>query len=146
MGYNISGQWKGFFWYGKEYGELEGASVEFMMFLEESDGVLNGKCFEMGGVGVASGADLALINGFINDRHISFIKRYDFATFLDENGNAFADTSLPSHEIQYEGELNVKDEKFEGSWEIVEKTEDHGDSIIEYISTGTWMMKKEKDI
>lgn len=145
MSYNISGQWKGYFWYGREYGELEGESVEFMMFLEENDGAVRGKCFEMGGVGVAEGADLAEINGFMKDTQISFIKRYANATFLDESGNAYVDPSKPSQEIHYEGEFDKYKEQFEGSWEIIVKIEDHGDSIVEYISTGTWMMKKENE-
>lgn len=145
MRYNLSGQWKGYFWYGKEYGELEGESVEFMMFLEENDGAVRGKCFEMGGVGVASGADLAAINGFIKGNQISFIKKYANATFLDEDGSAYVDSSKPSHEIHYEGAFDRGKEQFEGSWEIIEKTEDLGDTIIEYVATGTWMMKKENE-
>ncbi len=145
MSNNISGQWKGYFWYGKEYGELEGESVEFMMFLEDNDGELRGKCFEMGGVGVAEGADLAEINGFVRGTQISFVKRYANATFFDEDGNVYVDSSKPSQEIHYEGEFNKLKEEFEGSWEIVEKSEDYGDTLIEYLATGTWMMKKEKD-
>lgn len=143
MSYNISGQWKGYFWYGKEYGELESESVEFMMFLEENDGAVRGKCFEMGGVGVAEGADLAEMNGFVTGTQISFIKKYASATFLDEDGNAYADPSKASQEIHYEGEFDRSKMQFEGKWEIIEKVEDYGDTLIEYIATGTWMMKKE---
>ncbi len=146
MSNNISGQWKGYFWYGKEYGELEGESVEFMMFLEDNNGEVRGKCFEMGGVGVAEGADLAEINGFVKGTQISFIKRYPNATFFDEDGNAYVDSSRPSQEIRYEGELDRSKDQFEGAWEIVEKSEDYGDTLVEYLATGTWMMKKEKDV
>ncbi|QNA46013.1 hypothetical protein [Lacibacter sediminis] len=146
MAVSISGQWKGYFWYGKEYGELEGESVEFMMFLNEQNGEINGKCFEMGGVGVAEGADLAVINGFVKDRQISFIKKYNHATFFDEDGNAQIDALKPSQEIHYEGEFEVSEYQFTGTWEIVERSEIYGDCFVEYICTGTWMMKKENDI
>jgi hypothetical protein len=141
----INGQWKGFFWYGKEYGDLEGESVEFMMFLECSNGEIKGKCFEMGGVGVSSNADIALINGFINQNQISFIKKYNHATFFDENGNVQDDHLKPSQEIHYEGIFDEKGCEFSGEWEIIERSEIYGDHFVEYVCTGTWMMKKEID-
>jgi hypothetical protein len=146
MAMNISGQWKGYFWYGKEYGELEGESVEFMMFLDEHKGEITGKCFEMGGVGVAQGADLAVINGFIKEGQLSFIKKYSHETFFDESGNPQVDETKPSQEIHYEGEFDVGESVFTGTWEIVERSEIYGDCFVEYICTGTWMMKKEIEI
>ncbi|MBY0477629.1 MAG: hypothetical protein K2Q24_08270 [Chitinophagaceae bacterium] len=139
----ITGQWKGSFWYGPEYGAIEGESVEFMMFLEAKNGEFEGKCFEMGGVGVSPNADLALIKGFIKDGVISFVKKYNHATFFDEDGNVQDDFFKPSHEIIYHGEYTESDHKFLGDWEIVTKVEDSGGDMIEYLCTGTWEMKKE---
>lgn len=141
----LSGQWKGSFTYGKDYGDLYGESVEFMMFLQEQNGVISGKCFEMGGVGVSSEADLALIDGFFEKNHISFIKKYNHNTFFDEEGNVNNDFFKPSQEIIYEGEFDSPTNSFAGNWEIVTKTELENNDIIEFINTGVWNMKKEVD-
>lgn len=141
----LTGQWKGFFWYGEDYGDLYGESVEFMMFLEEENGEINGKCFEMGGKGVLSNADLALIKGFIKGSEISFTKKYNHATFIDENGDTQDDFFKPSQEIIYHGEFDESDYKFSGDWEIVVKEELVEGGVIEHLNTGTWEMKKEID-
>lgn len=141
----LTGQWKGTFTLGKEYGDLEGDVTEFMMFLNEENGVIEGKCFEMTGKLVSSNSDLALITGFFKDDTISFIKKYNHATYIDENGNIQDDFFRPSQEINYTGIYNQNSKRFEGDWEIVERTELDGEGLIEYFSSGTWQMKKESD-
>ncbi|MBX9782944.1 MAG: hypothetical protein K2X48_06610 [Chitinophagaceae bacterium] len=143
MQLHLTGQWKGSFTLGKEYGDLEGDVTEFMMFLNENDGVFEGKCFEIAGKFILPNAGLSVINGFIVNDAISFTQKYNHAIYVDEEGNIYEDFLTTSQIVNFMGKYNENLECFEGTWEIIGRTEINSVGIIQDYCSGTWEMKKE---
>lgn len=140
---DFSGQWKGEFVYGPEYGNLHGDKVSFMLFLEGKDNEFAGRGFDIEGVGVQS--EVASIKGFYNDGLISFIKQYPLTNEIEQDGTLIPVEDKPSPEIHYEGEYNETQKMFSGKWEIKMHEEKFGEGYIEYLCTGTWEMRKEAE-
>jgi hypothetical protein len=139
----FSGQWKGEFVYGPEYGKLHGDKVNFMLFLEGDGEEFTGKGFDIEGTGAQS--EVASIKGFCSDGLISFIKQYPLRYQIEEDGTLILEDGKPAPEIHYTGEYNETREMFSGKWEIKSHEEVFDDGFFEYLCTGTWEMRKERD-
>ncbi len=114
-----------------------------MLFLEGNRNEFTGKVFDIDGVGCQS--DVASIKGFYDNGSISFIKQYPQPYVLEDDGTLSLDKSRKTAEIHYYGEYNESLEQFSGSWEMVESEKKHEGGYIEYLNTGTWEMRKEKE-
>lgn len=131
------GQWQGFFSYGPEYGEiLEGAEVEFRMFIEHfKNGEFSGRIIDWNGAG-ENGA-VCFMKGFIDGDFISFIKQYNRLHTFDQWGNVETNDTK-GYEVLYEGRLFTKEKCVRGTWEISFTIADEAEQSIEEVSTGTW--------
>lgn len=69
-----------------------------------------------------SGKQLS-VRGFINDEHISFVKKYPFVYEYDEEGKPFIDESRNGHEVIYDGYWNEPSQKWVGEWEVEGETQ-----------------------
>ncbi len=141
---SFSGKWAGQFVYGSDYGDLEGEKVTFMLLVEKNDeNGFEGKAFDIDGIGVNKEA--ASVRGFIEDSMISFVKQYPTTyVFREDLALEFLSNKL-SPEIHYTGDYNESKQMFSGHWEIVWSEVKQGEDYLEYLCTGTWEMRKEKD-
>lgn len=140
---DMQGQWKGIYTFGPEYGNLVGQSFEFRLFLTHDMGNFSGKAFDMDAP--MNYRDIPLINGFVKNDFISFIKKYETSYSVEDDGSYVVNKDLPGHEIHYYGNYNPAERKFCGKWEIKVGEEQAIDGVIEFLYTGTWEMYKESD-
>ena len=91
-----------------------------------------------------SGKNLS-VKGYIDDKHISFVKQYPCLYAYDENGKAIIDTSKQGHEVIYDGYWNDKTGVWIGEWEVEGQTELKGlDDITTEVFIGSFEMKMEE--
>ena len=139
----LLGQWLGYFEYGPEYGEeLAGERVAFRLFV---DAVKNykfeGKIADLDGAG--SAYEVLPVNGFVRDEFISFTKEYPHRSDLDEYGNFVTDEESPVHVVNYQGAYDPSTGIVSGDWDITTDLEVTALKREQYISSGTWAMKKD---
>lgn len=85
------------------------------------------------------------VNGFIEDKIISFIVMYPYYFYIDEEGNTVIDYETQYPGSQYEGKYNTEEKKFEGLWKIQIGDFKEGlfqDDYIEEFISGNWEMKR----
>ena len=58
------------------------------------------------------------VRGFIDDDHISFVKKYPCKYESNENLEVVIDKDKPGHEVIYDGYWNEELENWSGEWEI----------------------------
>lgn len=82
----LAGQWFGYFSYGPEYGDqLEGERVIFSLLIEQVfNNKFKGKCVELEGIGAST--EVSFIEGYIENKFISFRKEYSNYFTIDEFG------------------------------------------------------------
>ncbi len=139
---NIQGQWTGTIIFGKEYADLENKELYFDMDIitQNNSSQITGSAIDIGGVGVSS--DPAVINGSFSGNEISFIKQYASFHYYD-NGKTIIDKSQPGSEIHYSGHYDDLEHQFYGNWIIKWKAKLIGVIPINYINTGTWIMRRK---
>lgn len=121
----FSGKWTGQYTYGDEYPEdMKGTSVPFVIEMDAEGGNVSGKCRDMEGEHLD-----AIIEGFIQNGYISFIKRYKQVS--DE---------MNFWDIHYYGEYQKG--RFAGEWEIEWSAVNEFGEREEYLNTGTWEMQQ----
>ena len=137
----IFGQWIGQFKYGPEYEDFYGEIVTFSLMLEDmGDGVFQGKCFELEGVGATS--DVAIIKGYIDEDSIHFVKEYSVHHLLEEDGSTSEFKFHAKPILTYDGQYNYRALMYQGHWELENNLGStiHGDLLS--FCTGTWEMSK----
>lgn len=139
----ISGKWQGTYSQKlKEDPEDDQIfEVDFEMKLECAEDGFTGTCYDLE---IESGKkEKSSISGFIEDKMISFIKRYEHSIYLDEHAEEFVlDKGATHSEIHYYGTFNSTENKFEGTWEIeIEKESVGSDQVNTSFIYGSWWMK-----
>ncbi|QDH78628.1 hypothetical protein FKX85_06105 [Echinicola soli] len=136
---NLTGTWEG------EYSINEGTEAApeihyftFRMELYDDNGQLGGKAYDL-----ALSDEPSVISGFVEGNNISFIKKYQRLVFED-NGVCFGDDSKEHPDIHYHGEYNLKDNCYQGTWEMLEEEERVGnqEAYDEHYFSGNWLMCK----
>ena len=61
---------------------------------------------------------LLSVKGYIDEDHISFVKKYPCQYAGDENGKLIIDESKPGHEVIYDGYWDESKGMWEGEWEV----------------------------
>jgi hypothetical protein len=137
------GQWRGFYCYGPEYGDmLQGKEAEFRMFIEEyNDGRFSGRVIDWEGVG--ANGEVSKLNGSLNGYLINFTKEYSASLIIDEWGNTTTDPNIPGHTVIYEGRYDPQAKCFSGSWIIAMNAGTIDAPLIENFSSGTWRMSQQ---
>lgn len=86
----------------------------------------------------------AVIKGFIDNEHISFVKKYPFKFEEQEDGSILIDREKKGHEVIYNGFLNKDIGVWEGEWEILQnEVQISMGKYEEFLITGFWQMKIE---
>ncbi len=134
------GQWRGYFRYGAEYGELiAGQEAEFRLFIESFEsGQFGGKVIDWQGYGAEG--EVSALTGFIDDGFISFTKRYGHHIAMDENGTMYNDEHRNGHCVHYEGQYDSGQQAFTGIWEIYDEAPDGVAQDSGIWGSGTWRM------
>jgi hypothetical protein len=138
---NISGQWLGYFQYGPEYGDLYGEKVTFSFVLENlNNDQFYGKCYELEGVGV--NPQVSIINGYIEDDFINFVKEYPEHFGIEQDGSFVKQKFNSKPILTYTGQYNHRTQSYQGTWEIEINLGPtiHGDLLD--LCTGTWEMSR----
>jgi hypothetical protein len=137
----FSGKWEGHYAYGPQYPvERQKERIGFFADLTVEEGILKGFCEEY--VTKVHMKKPAMLDGFIEENAISFVKKYPFYYSVDENKEISVDFTRPSHSVRYSGLYDPVSGLLSGEWEI-EAARD-GDACGEpaYLVTGTWQMRK----
>jgi hypothetical protein len=144
MTISMTGQWKGFFEYGTQYGDkLSGEKVEFRLFLKHSDnGEFEGTCADLEGMG--SSFEVSKIRGFTDHTFISFTKEYEQYHSIDEEGNLYPQTTGQRPRLSYNGQYDKSTNSFRGNWEIISNERLYFDGSLVQFSTGIWEMMKDE--
>jgi|GEM_PF-765257 len=140
---NLSGQWFGCYTYGPEYGEfLDGQSVSFSLLISEVfNNKFKGQSIELEGIGASE--ELARVEGFIENRFVSFVKEYKNNGLIDEDGNLLPAEDKSANRVLYNGNYYPPEKKFVGTWEIWANEEPFGDGAFVTLSTGTWEISRD---
>jgi hypothetical protein len=133
--------WKGFFSYLEGYDTAEQyLEVEFsmeIMFEEES---FTGTFTSSESKHVFN--EPAKVKGFVEDDKISFILKYPFSFFKDENGNFNTDKATEHPEIHYLGFFNEDKSMVEGNWEMAIIHDQSLSEFTEEIFNGKFEMRR----
>lgn len=65
---------------------------------------------------------LLTVKGFIDEDHISFVKKYPCSYEFDENGKIIIDESKRGHEVIYDGYWDDENKNWTGEWEVEGET------------------------
>ncbi len=133
--------WKGFFSYLDGYETAEQyIEVEFSMKI-----IFSGESF----VGTFSSSESKhvfdeppKVKGFVEDGKISFILKYPFSYFKDENGKFHTDKTTTHPEVHYLGFFNEDKSMVEGNWEMVKFLDQSLNDYTEEIFNGTVEMRR----
>ena len=137
----FTGQWTGYYEYGRTYGKKEGERCAFRVELMVKDGELSGKAFEE--VTEKHMGAPATISGFIEGSMISMIKQYPFHYSLDEKGEWKIDRSRKHPSVHYTGYFDPETGSFAGEWEIETPVEKGVGNSRVHVSSGFWEMQKK---
>ena len=138
---SVSGQWKGAFTLGPEYGTREGESIDFRIEIQEDDDAeIEGVCIEQETSALFK--EPVTISGFREEGFISFVKKYPCLVLLDERGNYVLEKEKEHPDIEYEGELNPETGKIEGTFSTYSIVEDVEGRRFEVVFTGTWFLER----
>ena len=133
---NLTGKWKGYFRYGREYGPMGGETEYFEIDLIDDQGSLLGRALDKDDIGL-----IASISGFHEDGFISFVKKYDKHLEFNEDYTQTIIYDKP-FEVEYTGNYFLEDKKFYGQWEITY----HESKILQpskdFVYSGVWGMEK----
>lgn len=144
MIYKLKGRWKGIFILGEEYGDNEGDEKTFILFIEEEkDDKFKGKSVDYEGYG--ENYNPASINGYVQGSFISFIKQYPFLYEVNENNESIYNREEKHPEIHYEGQYDLKEKKFSGTWEMVIQVIEMHENDLEQLLRGKWEMSKDAE-
>jgi hypothetical protein len=125
----FSGEWLGQYTYGEGYqNSLQGKSEGFTIAISLTDGAIKGTCTD----GNKQTDNPSIIEGFLFDPFIGFIKKYPFTYIIDKNGLTHKDTSKPANNITYSGLYDPLSDSFKGIWRIENKK-----------YWGEWTMKRK---
>lgn len=140
---DLNGQWFGFYQYGPEYGpKVEGEKIIFSIIIEQNDdNSFGGKCVEIGGVG--SSAELARLQGYIDDTFISFVKHYNRQITVDEQGRETVSDEASSTRLMYSGTIDLDTYTITGKWEIWLDDANAPDRDAAEVTTGTWEISRD---
>lgn len=142
----LNGQWFGYFSYGADYGEqLEGERVIFSLLIEEVfNNKFKGKCVELEGIGAST--EVSFIEGFIENKFISFRKEYSTYFTIGEFGNEGKHEDLLHPRLSYTGIFNEETQTFSGEWEIITNERPAGEGTFVDICTGQWEISKDNTL
>ncbi len=143
----LSGKWKGYYRYGKEYPlKFRKLKEPFEIEIKYDDDVFSGICIDNYTKDLFKAP--AVIDGSFEGDRIYFIKRYPGLLTLDENDKPTIILNEPSYAIQYEGFLYKcfwgNDYYIKGEWSIDISYLDEGKNANYFSDTGTWKITKEK--
>ncbi len=140
---DLSGQWFGCFTYGPEYGDLlDGQSVSFSLLINQVfNNKFKGQTIELEGIGTSE--EIARVEGFIENRFISFVKEYRNNGLIDEHGNLLPSDDKSGNRVLYNGNYIQTEKKFIGTWEVWANEEPFGDGMFVSLSTGTWEISRD---
>lgn len=130
--------WKGFYQYGPEYtGKI--SKVNFTAQLTFNEDGFEGTCKESGD---GAHREAAVMKGFIDEEKntISFILKYPYAYWEEEDGTIQYDTSQPHPDIYYFGNFNSETNSYDGEWEMTTEVYDENGEPFEWSDYGTWEM------
>jgi hypothetical protein len=85
-----------------------------------------------------------VVKGYIDEDHISFVKKYPCYYASDENGKRFIDESKLGHEVIYDGYWDENSRKWIGEWEVEGETTLEGlEGIQTDVYVGSFEMTME---
>lgn len=118
------------------------SSFGFKMNIELDDNLsFTGTVWEDEFSGI-SGKSLT-VRGFIDEDHISFVKKYPCKYESDENSQVVIDIDKPGHEVIYDGYWNEELKNWTGEWEIEGEIElFHLNEIKASVYIGRFEMKE----
>ncbi len=134
--------WEGFFTY--EFDDNKNEKIPFELFLEFDKNSFTGYSVDEETKNLFKKGDVK-VKGFIDELMISFIIIYPFSYYVDEEEKMQIDYSIKNHSIEYIGNWNKKEQKYEGKYEVIFNDfpmRYDGSYDIEYY-TGNWEMIKK---
>ena len=139
MKIQLTGRWEGSYGYGSAYP----VKVQMQRVLFVADLRMNGSQIEGSVKEDENGIpEIAVIDGSMRGRKISFNKTYQKAYTIDENNNITAGDSGPRY-VNYVGLYNPTGQCFSGDWKIDAVYYFKDGTKKNIISTGTWEMKRK---
>ena len=83
------------------------------------------------------------VQGFKNEDLVSFIIKYPYLYYLNENDEIVVDKNSAHPDIQFLGYLNEKKDKIKGNWEMtVNREKELNDNILEILGGGFELNKE----
>ncbi|MFX1705662.1 hypothetical protein PV783_16970 [Chitinophaga sp. CC14] len=139
---SITGQWRGHYVYGPEYGEKWlGSKVAFELSLTDiGDNNFQGTCLDIDSP--ISLNNPAVIKGFTEEDFISFTKEYNQFFTINGDNQVVPRSQLKKPDLSYYGHYDPVSETYSGDWELIGREHAHPDGDYLEIATGTWEMKK----
>lgn len=146
----FSGKWEGFYEHGEQYSEdRRKIKVGFQVKMVLKDGMLSGTCEEY--ITRVHMGKPAILIGFIEGTHISFVKQYPYAYDVDKDREITIDKTRPGLPVQYTGIFEPVNSSFYGDWKIEaikgkdetwEGFPENSEEGLIHSFTGNWEMRK----
>lgn len=126
----LSGNWNGLYILGDGYKKLKGESTTFLLEMGIIDNNVSGTCIDEN----KQSDDPAIIEGFIKDNSISFLKKYSSNYSINSDGKVQKNLDKSPYNIIYIGLYDPLFDNFRGIWRIENKD-----------LWGEWYMKRKYD-
>jgi hypothetical protein len=136
---DLTGCWEGTYAYGSAYpAKVQMQRVRFVADLRMNGNQIEGSVKEdENGI-----PEIAMIDGSLSGRKISFTKTYKKTYTIDENSNIITGDNGPKY-VNYVGLYDSAEQRFSGRWEIDAVYYFKDGTQKNIISTGTWEMKRK---
>ena len=138
--------WKGHFFYHlyNETDEMQKLEIPFLMQLKYNNGTIEGTRVDDETKNLIK--EPIIVHGFLEKDFISFVVKYPYNYFIDEESNEVVFEKEFEHpDIHYQGEFDKKSNCYKGEWNMTIEEFRDGNFQNDFITrslNGSWEMKK----
>ncbi|RZS93859.1 hypothetical protein [Aquimarina brevivitae] len=140
---NTKQTWQGSFSYLEDHSNLvQHIEVPFIMQIEEKEGSFFGTSVDDESKEVFD--QPAMVTGFFEENMVSFILKYPYSYYRNEEGVLIVDKNKEHPDIHYTGFYDPDSQDFQGNWELVLDKIFFGNDYLEEVLQGPFEMKRIK--
>ncbi|MBX2827453.1 MAG: hypothetical protein KTR22_04790 [Flavobacteriaceae bacterium] len=82
------------------------------------------------------------VTGFFGDNTISFVLKYPYSYYRDEDGTLVAEKNMAHPDVHYYGAYDEVTKTYSGRWEITYEVEERIDGDVQEVFWGYWELRR----
>ncbi len=138
---DLDGKWTGELIYDESFGRLANEILFFVMEIRRKGDEFKGTSVDIDGVGINPSE--AMIKGFLEEKHINFVKEYKTIEKTEFNSVVFNPSNKKGAEITFSGFFNAETGAFEGEWVSLSDFMSYNNDVPGSFRGGSWTMRKD---